>query len=211
MPNTDTIKLNLINQSYDRNNSKVLIFQRNGVPDLQELPVAWRVIENLGFDWSHPFDYPQELQVSTSDSDGNSSGLMESGPGMCWHVVNTESGNQLQYEGPSNGNVPELHVRNNLPRGAIDTQVYRDGRLLAARTGIAPGQKAVFRFNPILSFCVVSQMTEGATLNSAILSRVNAELNLSGICSADIVMTGGGSGRLAMPFRFTLRNVRTWR
>lgn len=211
MHNPDIIKLRIINQSLDRNNSKILIFQRNVEPNLQECLIAWRVIENLGYDWTHPFDYPQQLQVSSSDYDGNSSDLMESGQGMCWSVVRSDSGNELRYVGPSGGRVPELQVRNGLPIGAVDANVYRDGRLLATRTGLAPGQMAVFRFNPILSFCVASQVVEGASLDAAILSRVNAELNLSGLVSADIVMTGGGSGRLATPFRFTLQNVRSWR
>lgn len=209
MTNTDSIKLRLVNQSFDRNNSRILIFQRNVQPNYQEVPVAWKVIENLGQDWTHPFDYPAQLQVSTSDCNGNRSGLMESDQAMRWGVFRTESGNQLQYVGPSSGRVPELQVANGLPLGAIDANIYRAGKLLATKTGVAPGQMAVFRFAPVLSICVASQVTEGASLDAAILSRANTELSLSGLLSADIVMTGGGSGKTAMPFRFTLQNIRS--
>jgi hypothetical protein len=48
---------------------------------------------------------------------------------------------------------------------------------------------------------------EGETINSAILSSLNQQLNLYGIASADIVMSGGGPGRGSAPFTFSLRNV----
>jgi hypothetical protein len=38
---------------------------------------------------------------------------------------------------------------------------------------------------------------------------VNTEISLEGIASADIVMTGGGSGSSAQPFVFSLQNVVT--
>ena len=44
-------------------------------------------------------------------------------------------------------------------------------------------------------------------MNSAIISNINTEISLLGIVSADIVMTGGGSGPNATAFVFTLENV----
>lgn len=44
-------------------------------------------------------------------------------------------------------------------------------------------------------------------MNSAIISQINSEINLFGISSADIVMTGGGPGKDSKPFSFTLENI----
>ena len=44
-------------------------------------------------------------------------------------------------------------------------------------------------------------------MNSAIISNINTELSLPGIASADIVMTGGGSGANSAPFTFNLENT----
>jgi len=54
---------------------------------------------------------------------------------------------------------------------------------------------------------VVSQLEEGDVMNSAIISQVNSEINLFGISSADIVMTGGGPGKLSVSFNFSLENI----
>ena len=44
-------------------------------------------------------------------------------------------------------------------------------------------------------------------MNSAIISQINSEINLFGITSADIVMSGGGPGKNSEPFNFTLENI----
>ena len=56
----NTIKLNFINRSNDQNNSQVVIFQKNVAADLDELAVAWKVIDNCGQGDNHPFNYPMQ-------------------------------------------------------------------------------------------------------------------------------------------------------
>jgi hypothetical protein len=100
-----------------------------------------------------------------------------------------------------------VQVLNALPKGAINVGCYKDGKLLALKTSIAPQQKAVFEFKPTLWIGVVSQIEQGQVMNSAILSHINTEISLLGIASADIVMTGGGPGSNSTPFAFNLENV----
>jgi hypothetical protein len=202
---SDVINLNLVNASADCNNSSIVLFQKNVVPSIQELAVAWLVIENLGIGWNHPFTYDYGLQVSAHDSWGNSIRPKDSDNGALWKVVHDCSGDQLQLAGAAT--VPtEVQILNGLTRGAISANVYRSGTLLATKTGVAPGQFAAFRFNPVLYVGVVSQVEQGKVLDSAILSSINTSLSLSGLASADIVMTGGGPGKNSAPFTFTLQN-----
>jgi hypothetical protein len=72
---------------------------------------------------------------------------------------------------------------------------------------VAPQQEAVYEFKPMIWIGVASEVEEGATMASAIVSSTNTELSLLGIASADIVMTGGGPGENPRPFQFTLDNV----
>lgn len=204
----DSIKLKLINKSADCNNSRILIFQKNVATDYGELgpTVAWKVVENLGRNWMHPFEYPLMFEVGATDSYGNSVPPQETADGVLWTVVQDCSGDQLQQTGGAT-DPNEVEVLNGLAQGAIRADVYRDGKLLATKTSVAPGQKAVFQFHPKLFIGVVSEVEEGDVLSSAILTNVNTELSLFGIASADIVMTGGGPGRGSTPFNFTLQNV----
>ncbi len=200
------IKLNFVNQSNDRNNSEVVIFQKNVATSYEELAVAWKVIEYCGQSWNHPFTYPMDMFVAASDSWGNFSQQQAASNGQQFAVIENQSGDILQYAGQASSQ-NEVEVLNGLQLGAIDANVYKDNRLLATKTSIAPGQKAVFQFKPTIWIGVVSQIEEGQIMNSAILSNINTEISLFGVKSADIVMTGGGPGSGSTPFQFTLQNI----
>lgn len=200
------IQLNFINESNDANNSEIVVFQKNVATDFDELAVAWQVIRNCGQGDNHPFNYPDQIEVGASDSYGNYTPQMSAECGQEFVMSLTASGDALRYQGQAS-NQNELEVLNGLSTGAISASVYRDGKLLATKTGIAPNQKAVFQFKPTIWIGVSSQVVQGQVMNSAILSNINTELSLLGLASADIVMTGGGPGAQSQPFVFTLQNI----
>ena len=79
---------------------------------------------------------------------------------------------------------------------------------MAKKTSVAPGQTAVFQFLPVIFMGVVSQVTEGEVMNSAIISSINTKFSLLGIKSADIILTGGGPGKGSTPFEFSMENIK---
>ena len=200
------IKLNFINLSNDVNNSQIVVFQKNVSTDFDELAVAWKVISNCGRGANHPFVFPMATTVTASDSDGNYMPRKVAQNGQLFVVSRSHSGNVLAPGGDASTS-REVQVRNDLAAGAINASIFKDGRLLSTKTGIAPGQKAVFEFKPTLWIGTASQVEEGRLMNSAVLSDINTELSLLGIASADIVMTGGGAGTAAVPYRFQLANI----
>jgi hypothetical protein len=105
------------------------------------------------------------------------------------------------------GGGAEIEVVNRMTRGAVNVNAFSAGKLIAAKWAVAPAQKAVFRFTPVLWIGAASQVQEGRALSSAVLSSDNTMLPLAGIAAADIVMTGGGGGADAQPFGFALENV----
>jgi hypothetical protein len=201
------IKLNFINKSNDVSNSRIVIFQKNITDFDSNEVVAWTVIQNCGPMENHPFTFPMIMQVSAGDSYGNYSPQLDANPGDLFAMSLTSSGDMLQLAGQATS-PEEIQLSNNLNMGAISANIYRDGKLLATKTGIAPGQKATFQFKPIIYIGVASEIEEGDVMNSAILSNINTEINLLGIASADIVMTGGGAGPTSTPFEFNLENIR---
>jgi hypothetical protein len=201
------IKLNFINNSNDANNSQIVIFQKNVATDFDELAVAWRVIRYCGMGDNHPFTFPMTMSVSASDSYGNYTPHMDAQNGQLFTMSLTPSGDKLSRTGAGSSR-SEVQVLNSLPKGAINANIYKDGKLLATKTSVAPQQKAVFQFKPTIWIGVASQIEQGQVMNSAIISSVNTELSLLGIASADIVMTGGGPGRESTPFQFNLDNIR---
>lgn len=202
----EKIELNFINRSNDTNNSSVVIFQKNIADPYEKDFIAWKVIENCGILDNHPFLYPIDFMVSASDSYGNYAPQLPAYEGQAFEMVNSTSGDILQLTTTFPVN-DEVEIWNNLLIGAIDAICYRDGKLIAAKRNLAPGQKAVFEFKPILYIGAVSQIEQGDIMSTAIISGINSEINLTGIRSADIVMTGGGPGKDASPFMFNLENI----
>lgn len=200
------IALNFINNSNDANNSEVVIFQKNVATNVDELAVAWLVIRDCGRDDNHPFTFPMTMQVGSSDSDGNDTPQLNAQNGQLFEKALTASGEQLVPAG-SGTSAKEVQVLNSLPKGAINASIYKSGKLLAAKTSVAPQQKAAFEFKPTIWIGVASQMVQGQVMDSATLSNINTELSLLGVASADIVMTGGGPGANSTPFSFNLENI----
>jgi len=203
----EKIKLNFINKSQDVNNSSIVIFQQNVAENFGEIAIAWKVIKNCGRLDNHPFSYPLKFQVSASDSYGNFTPQMTAYDGQAYEMVKDTSGDVLKICSSPATSPNEVEVKNNLSQGAINANIFKDGRLLAAKTNMAPGQKAVFEFHPRIYIGVVSQIEEGDVMNSAIIQQINTEINLFGIASADIVMTGGGPGVNSSAFEFKLENI----
>ncbi|MDR6448849.1 hypothetical protein J2794_004980 [Paraburkholderia terricola] len=200
------IQLNFINLSNDVNNSQVVIFQKNVSTDFDELAIAWKVISNCGRGDNHPFVFPMQTTLTASDADGNYMPRRPAQNGQMFSVTRAASGNVLGVAGAASSS-REIQLRNDLRSGAITAGVFKDNRLLAHKTGIVPGQKAVFEFKPTLWIGTASQIEQGAVMNSAVLSDINTELSLLGIARCDIVMTGGGGGTTAVPYQFRLANV----
>ncbi len=201
------IKLKLINQSHDINNSSIVIFQKNVAEDFDETAIAWRVIQNLGFQDYHPFTYPLNFRVGAGDAWGNYTPDFAATGGQRWEMVRDQSGDVLKLSSTPATNPDEVEIFNALSMGAISGNIYRDGKLVARTTNISPSQKAVFKFLPVIFIGAVSQVEEGDVMDSAVISEINTEINLLGIRCADIIMTGGGGGPDATQFQFNLANI----
>lgn len=201
------IQLNLINQSQDTNNSQVLIFSKNVAEDEGEVAVAWRVIKNLGLGDNHPFDYPLQFEVSAGDSWGNFTPAIQALDGQAYEMIKDNSGNVLRLSQTPSTSPLDVEIRNDLKTGGISANIFRDDKLFATKTNVSPGQKAVFRFRPRIFIGVATQIQESQIVDSATVSQVNTEIDLLGISSADIVMTGGGGGPSATPFQFHLEHI----
>ena len=200
------IKLRYVNHSNDAGNSMIVVFQKNVATDFDNIAVAWKVIKNCGQGDYHPFTLPLSMTGNANDSWGNYTPQLILNNGSLYHVVRDQSGDVFREAGPASS--PKVvEMRNDLQQGAVGFHVYRDGRLLATKQGVAPGQKAVFEFKPSLWIGAVSQLEEGELMNSAIVSAINTEISLLGIAKADIVATGGGPGSSSSPLEFTLENI----
>jgi len=203
------IKLTFKNESQEVRNNTIVIFQKNVAESYDEIAVAWKVIKNCGIGDYHPFTYPLEFMVGATDSNGNYMPPQAATIGDMFEVVMERSGHILRKGSQPATSPTEVEVKNNLPMGSISATIYRNGKLLALKKIVNPQEKAVFEFLPKIWIGVAPDIEEGSVMDSPVIQTINTELDLLGISSADIVMTGGGSGSEATPFKFSLQNVKT--
>lgn len=201
------IKLRFVNQSLDGNQSEVLIYQKSLHASMAALTMAWKVIRYCGHGCNHPFVYPTTLEVGVADDHGNFSPRVAARHGQALKLVSTPTGSRRLVQAGQASASNELDVINAMERGATHVCVFRAGRMVSVKTALAPGQKAVFQYPPMLWIGVASQVVQGMPLNSAVMSAQHTELPLLGIASADIVMSGGGPGESATPYEFRLDNI----
>jgi len=203
------VRLKFINRSYDGHRREIVLFQKN-LAAVEDLVTAWKVIRYCGYEWSHPIVYPAGLEVASSDDDGNYSPRIPATHGQMLAVVPnpTGRGRQLAIRGKSTSPL-EIQVLNGLSRGALNFNVFRGGRILSRKSSVAPLQKAVFRFAPVLWIGAASQVAQGEEIDAATIGGMNTQLPLPGIASADIVMSGGGPDPDATAYVFTMENIVT--
>lgn len=194
------VQLTFYNKSNETNNPEIALVQKGQ-------NIAWTLIQNCGVGSSHPFVYAGGSTVAAEDAWGNYSQQLKANPGEAFEMVKDATGDVILRSSTPATNPATIQIENNLPQGSINAQVYKTGRLLAQQTGVAPEQMAVFEFKPILMIGAVSGIEQGQVMDSAVISQINTEFNLTGIASADIIMTGGGPGPSATPFMFSLTNI----
>lgn len=201
------IKLRFVNQSMDGHQSEVVIYQKNLISDMASLTMAWKVIRYCGYGCYHPFVYSTDLEICVCDEHGNFSPRISAHNGELLSLELTAQGGRRLRRAGKAAAANEVNVVNGMGRGAVDVCAYRAGRLVERLRAVAPGQQAVFRYQPALWVGVASQVVQGTALDSAVVSDMTTELSLLGMASADIVMSGGGVAEDAVPYAFRLENV----
>jgi hypothetical protein len=165
------------------------------------------VISNCGAGDRLAFNFPVQLEVNYSDSWGNYTPALPASAGQAFSAVLSSMGNVLVKSTKPAKVAQEIEVTNDLQKGSINVNCLRDGKLLSTCQNIVPSEMGAFQFKPTIYIGAVPEMQEGEIMNAAVLSEINTEISLLGITSADIIMTGGGTGPQSTPFTFSLENI----
>ena len=199
------IRLTFLSRSPASRDSVIVLFQKNARPVPGGSEIAWKTIRHCGYGYSHPVAFPAQLEICTGDEFGNYSPRMRVTGGDHFSVMPTHLGRRLAIRRRSPGGT-EVEVRNELRQGALDINVFRDSRLLWRRRSLPPQQRTMFSFPPSLWIGAIPGARQSEPLRAHAAAAPPTLLSLRGVASADIVMTGGGSGPDAAPITFSLEN-----
>lgn len=210
------IDIKFINKSNDTNNSSIVIFQKNIAQNSDLHQLAWHVIKFNQNDSPivtlHPqvmisgstFKNPQMTNIETSP-------MMNVNEGDLFAMTQDTSGNVLRRVGHTSSS-GAIQLRNDLP---VDTSRIENGNPggekivagihkvisdsygyfgagLLASSLVTPSHTATFDFEPKIYIGICGQLENGQTIKDNELSCVT-EIPLDGLCSADVIITGGSS------------------
>ncbi|MCF6282672.1 MAG: hypothetical protein L3J28_10795 [Candidatus Polarisedimenticolaceae bacterium] len=202
-------KLKFWNHSDARRPPNILIFQNDGGRDSSIRSTAWKVIKGCGRDCYHPITYTFDMEITVNDGDGNYSPHLNAEPGHSFSVTSLHRGRRLFQQGVAH-RVSEIHLNNDLNRGALDCHIFRSGRAVTSKYSVAPGQQAVFTPSNKIWIGVTPTLPPGHRLNTDAIPLIKTELSLDGIASADIVMHGGELCTDSTSFKFCMENIIPW-
>lgn len=184
--------LNLINLAQGYDDFKIVIYQINEVDRKYEytLPIAWKAISHLGYVDNHPFVFSMEMEISVNDGYGNLSPLIPVSNGQQFQIERTGSGERIFHTGEAYS-PNQIQCFNNTDYPKYTLYIFKDRRFLAISNSLAPGGVTLFEFQPKIWIGITTEKAEeGQFIDPKIFGYNLTSIPLSGIKSADIIITG---------------------
>ncbi|HEX6096875.1 MAG TPA: hypothetical protein VF432_11170 [Thermoanaerobaculia bacterium] len=176
--------------------SDVLVFTKNTRADLDALPpTAWQVISRVGYNGYHQFVYTIDTKIAVA-WDGGNTGVMPSdtSEGTVWSLTTVGNDYELQQSGLATLTneidvINDVHVDN-----GIAVTLLKDGKPIMTQPLVAYGEKAEFGLMPKIYVGLVSNIIEGETLKSAVMSKDFTMFDLTGLKSFTFGLFGDLKG-----------------
>lgn len=194
----EVIDLIFYNESDLKETPKIVLFQKHLIGGAQGDPVAWKVLKNLARGYRHPFQFDLNPQMRVKGSSGTQiGGLIDLEYSKSYVTQTDTEGDKVTQD------LLTVPLVNQFKKDTISAEIFRGGRLLAVTRSIKPEESVIFQFNQVLWVGIANNETEGEILSEVAQTKIHTGLNLEGVNTAEIVMTGGGT----KPLSFSLRNV----
>jgi hypothetical protein len=190
------IRLRIVNRS-GRNNLGIVLFEQD---DVITNSVAWTVINDLDINRSRSVIYASEYRIGYQKVETFSE-TISCVPGQ--RIIGNEDFTMTLSGSSPSSNIIQI-VSQVYTVARITGLLYNNGRLFMKSNMLGTDEFDMFQLSGGISIGVkdTTNIIEGDTFNPlSILNPTN--LNLSGISSADIIITGGN------PYTFTLANIVT--
>jgi len=129
--------------------------------------------------------------VLLGDSVGNYTEPVQALEGKILEIKPGTLGPQLELLDKVTYNPSEFGILNSLRDGSYHVHCFRNGRLLSTREYLYPGEKALFRFSDTITISVIPNAKDREEIDTSLIEEAEVQFDLTGIGSADIIMTGG--------------------
>lgn len=191
---TQGTKICYINKSANKDLPQVFVFAQNGTSNFSSIEegVAWKVIKNIGRGSRSTFYYSDQYSVQASwDNDANTTVQISANTGERYHIIKDTTGIVLKPDGSAaDANTIEVVNEVEVPNG-VKAQYCKNGNVILEKSQVGYGQSAIFTPSNKIYFGLASEITEGSSLQSAVINNRNFfELDLTGVSYVMISLNG---------------------
>ena len=188
-------KIRYINKSANKNLPQVFIFAQNSTPNFNSLEegVAWKVIKNIGRGSRSTFYYTNDQHAvqATWGNNANSTAQIEAKVGHKYQIVKDSTGIVMKSYGESSDH-GAIEIVNNIEMiNGVTAQYCKNAHVMLEKSQMGHRQSAIFKPSSKIYFGLASEISEGNSLESAILNSDNFfELDLAGLNQVTISLNG---------------------
>jgi hypothetical protein len=187
-------KICYVNKSANKDLPQVFIFAQNEISNFDSIEgeVAWKVIKNIGRGSRSTFYYSPEYWVQASwDNGSNSTAQIPAKLGGKYQVIQDTTGIVLKPNGDAS-DAKTIEVANAIEvTNGVAAQYCNNGKLMFEKSQVGYDQSAVFKPSSVIYFGLASEVTEGSSLQSAVISsRKFFQLDLTGLSYVEVSLNG---------------------
>jgi hypothetical protein len=187
-------KICYVNKSANKDLPQVFVFAQNGTLNFDSIKegVAWKVIKNVGRGSRSTFDYSDQYSVQASwDNGSNSTAQIPAKLGNKYQVIQDATGIVLKPDGDAS-DAKTIEVINAIEvSNGVTAQYCKNGNVMLEKSEVGYGQSAIFIPSEKIYFGLASEITEGSSLQSAVInSKKFFELDLAGLSYVMISLNG---------------------
>ncbi|WBX77721.1 hypothetical protein PG911_05530 [Tenacibaculum ovolyticum] len=192
---TQGTKITYVNKSANKNLPQVFVFAQNETPNFNSLKegVAWEVIKDIGRGSRSNFYYSNDEHYvqATWDDNENSTAQIIAQVGSKYHIVRDTTGIVLKSNGEAS-DTDSIEIVNDIEVvNGVTAQYCKNGLVMLEKNQVGYHQSAIFIPSNKIFFGLASEISEGDSLQSAILNTENFfELDLNGLSNVTISLNG---------------------
>lgn len=188
------IKIIYTNKSMKKNLSNIFVFTKNKIFSNEEIGncIAWKVIENVGREFSCEFFFSHGYEICASWDEGAcKTKAIPLNTGCKYVVRQDDTGVLLEPDGyTSNPSIVEVKNEIHMKDG-ICVEIYNNTGLIMADCEVGYDLKASFELQPVLFWGLACEIQEGELLSTAVLESDNFyEQSLEGVSHVGISLYG---------------------
>lgn len=198
---SNNVSIQVFNQTQDRD-LYICVFQKPGEAQSGKIytdlfPVAWKILPLGPNQTSDPIIYPNQLQLSVTESQDadsavNRATFQDCNEGETW-IFNRPGDFSDVTQSSDPANPDGVVALQNDSFEKIDVGLAKNGTTLVVQKNLAQGEQADFQLTPMLYFLAVSNLQEGDLIRSDQVTQKAFSISLTDLASADVTVSTASS------------------